>query len=759
MPVGRGQAFAEARTKARTYLADVLQTGPPPERAGPSVPAKTPAQAGQQVRQRVVQRYHTQLAEAAPPMDTQFSQSMTVQQVKAQKRFEAQLKTTSKTATKEQRQTLVDALSYVGVTPETRSWVEAELATWRRQVLGPWQAQQRVAFYIGLKNWSQEMERSVNQAETSAVEAWRVEQRLRRDVFEPTPIRVPKREGRGYVPPQPTPTEYPRTYRRRKYQLTPYERKAMLARQPEVMKQFTQSVKEVGLTGTLMKGAETLMEHPEVVFADILGLKGKKRERAIERGAPATRLMKQPGIKSLKQSVYFPIGFAAGVEAYVRPEIATPTGAVMEPILHGGRTTQAEYLLEHPGYALGALYSEYLQAKAVGWALGKAWGGVKRVVPESVKQAVKFGRVAKTAYKAKITLKSKLPEFLRRGPITRGEIAIPPAPERMSVGWLRASKAAWELTQFPRTGGVWLARAAPGTGYRAATKALPLTIIHGTRVIAYKQHAPLEAYFTKKWGLPDISHWHSEVKLTPFVSQQLVTRMGVIPYAPSLVATGFARGASRIVAGLGATAFVRSMLLASAYQPKLWQPTAPKHKIAPVPKLPLKLKAPSFQPTFAYEREKFSPLRLFEMEKPKKRAVPALKLPPKLKEVPVVAPKLWQPVVPKRRVVTVPKQVPRIPVPHIPTPYKPTPTPPKPAALPWIREGRYPKRGKGLFGKWFYREHPIPLPSEMLRGYGKKRKTVKFDLKLKLPTAKRGKRGKAKPFKFEIRLSTLRKRR
>lgn len=393
-------------------------------------------------------------------------------------------------------------------------------------------------------------------------------------------------------------------------------------------------------------------------------------------------------------------GFVGVFESWLRPEVPSPTGAVVG--LAVGRPQQFQAYREelHAGYLVGGLFGTYVEAKAMGFAAKKVWAGIKVVTPEFIKhpiyQTVKFGRVAKLAHQVKLAAPSfrgsRLDVFLTkhskwyyrttRG-IAHGEVAIPRVTERISLGQLKASMGAWELTQAPRTGGVWIGKVAIAP---IKTKVLPHLISRGGLVsIGFLREVSYDAE----------PYWRRG--LLPFVTQQQVTRLGLIPYVPKIVSTTGKKGVSMLGAGLALT--VPKLVVSQV--PKL----QPRKKMVVTPKV--------WQPTLAYEREKIRPLTLLEPKvKQRERLVPTLRL-PQIQE---------QPQAPTLKIPTL-----QIPTLDIPTPQVPkldVPTYPLYPRVP--RGGRDVSRGaRGLFGTWFKREHKVASPKEVASRFFGERKPRK----------------------------------
>jgi len=149
--------------------------------------------------------------------------------------------------------------------------------------------------------------------------------------------------------------------------------------EPLAIREVRESVGEVGLTRTLMKGAEALQA---------------AKPWSMEARYPYMRTPMGEAEKFwAREAGYVPAGFVGTFERYVRGDIPTPSTAVLEPIFDGGKLSEAQFLLEHPGYAFGGFIGEYAQAKYIwGPALQKAWSGLKRVpivqkVPISIEKA------------------------------------------------------------------------------------------------------------------------------------------------------------------------------------------------------------------------------------------------------------------------------------------------------------------------------------------------------------------------------------
>jgi len=249
-------------------------------------------------------------------------------------------------------------------------------------------------------------------------------------------------------------------------------------------------------------------------------------------------------------------------------------------------------------------------------------------------------------------------------------------------------------------GGVWLRNIGLAP---TKTKVLPHLIARGGAIsIGYLRELGFEEPIWKRG-------------LLPYVTQQQVTRMGITPYIPKMIGVTGKKGVSQFLFGMGLTTIVKArpptkvrQLTPVILQPRLQPLRKRRERQVLFPKV--------WQPTLAYQREKF---RSLTIERPRKkereRLIPILRLPP------------FQ--IPRRElkapVTQIPKQIPSTPqivtqIPSIPTPTPTIPTIPTPIIPPFRlpRGGRDVSRGmSGLFGRWFKREHPIKTPKEMWRTF------------------------------------------
>lgn len=302
-------------------------------------------------------------------------------------------------------------------------------------------------------------------------------------------------------------------------------------------------------------------------FAELLApyLPEEKRQPYLESMAVVSELY-EPKVVPISSKTF--AGFIAGPEKYYRMARGEPAPPMpVSSLISVGLGDPKELIeLEKAGtqFGVGALFWEIGEAYVIGKGVEKLG---KKLIPESIKHAAKFGKVAKATYKAKLTVKSVLPSFrgsrvdvwmakhfkpyYAKTGIARGEVALTQIPERIGLTHLEAGQLAWKLTEAPRTSGVWLR----SVGFAPAkTKVLPHLISRGGQVsVGYLKTLSIEEPYWQRG-------------LLPYVTQTQVTRMGIIPYTP------------KIVSGLGKKATLTPLLgLAVVSIPKLrkdvWQPT------------------------------------------------------------------------------------------------------------------------------------------------------------------------------------------
>ena len=387
-------------------------------------------------------------------------------------------------------------------------------------------------------------------------------------------------------------------------------------------------------------------ELEELAFKKTLELGGmpeeKWQEYWVRVGEPVTRTLsgevayRQTGIltgrKAIEEFAYVPVGAVSVAESFVGREPTLVSSSVAY-VLSGGKKevfgSELEKISEHPGLLFGEFVGEYLAGKAFWWVGGKAWSGLQRVTPSAIKEpisySVKFGRVAKVYHGLRLWRIEHLPTwrgsaidvylakhsgwyYTKTGGIAVGEVVIPPTPEVVSYAKLQALSGAYEMTVAPRTGGVWLGRYLVEPTKKKALPHLFVNISKGW--IAGPSYLE-ETSFQRV---------HPETSLTPLVSQQQLTRMGVFPYVPKVVSTTGKKGISYVILGfsMGVTRAVTEMEKSVSTSFKIEKPKR-KTRIFGYPLQ----KEPTWQPTLEFERIKYSPVDIFE-SKPEKREKPVL---------------------------------------------------------------------------------------------------------------------------------------
>ena len=394
-------------------------------------------------------------------------------------------------------------------------------------------------------------------------------------------------------------------------------------------------------------------------------------------------------------------GLAAIPEAFIRP---VPTisgglvGTILSPVTHGRFTTEplqdiSKVAVEEPFYIVGGGVGEVAAAMAIGWGVGKAWGGLKwlggktgvsPVITRHVVEPVRMSRVAHFVHKTKFVVKAKVPSyrgsgvdiwltkhvkpyFRRTGGIARGEVSLVPTKQPISLAQMQAGSMAWQATATPKMAGLMI----PKHLLKETVRETPMKhLIYRAGELSIGYLRP-PMYFVKPT---------EQAGYLPFVTQKHLTRMGIVPYIPKTVYVGGKKAVSVLGVGLGISAFPRV-----APKPRRKY----KQELLPTPKL--------WYPTLARFREKFRPLTVLEPTPAQRRktrqfSLPQLKQPQMLKQ-----PQL-------QKMIQI-----------MPSPLRTIPTLTFPTIPPFrLPEGvRDVLRGQGLFGKWFLREHPIATPKEV----------------------------------------------
>ena len=400
-----------------------------------------------------------------------------------------------------------------------------------------------------------------------------------------------------------------------------------------------------------------------------------------EKMVPMSDVLRGPEYERTKAQRELTAGAVGIPEGWVRPDIPTPAGALVGIVL--GRPEQLEAYTTGEvslAYLLGGLGGTYVEAKAFGYGLSKAWGGLRKAgyaigktrYGRPVYEAYKFGRVARVAHKARVGLQRYVPEYFKKGAITRGEVSIPPAPETVSLKALEATDLAWQLTQAPRTGGVWVGKSFIAEGAKPPMKHLFYT--GGKVSVGYLR------------DLSYVSPARRQEALLPYVTQTQVTRMGIMPHVPRTV-THAGRGlVSQAIVGTGT-----ATLLKGLRRPQRLK-RGEKAEAVPVDE------------TLARTRERLRQVALLEeREKQKGRMVPVLKTPSMLVQAQVPS---TEQVITQKSVL----------VPKTPFPPQIFETSPIKWFPRWEENGRRGRRGVDRrSAAWYFKRHPVMSASEAAR--------------------------------------------
>lgn len=406
----------------------------------------------------------------------------------------------------------------------------------------------------------------------------------------------------------------------------------------------------------------------------------------------------------------------AGLETPVIP--ATISGGLMssgiESVLKG-KPVASEELKEFRALTHEEKMAGLLGEITLAWMTGKA---VQRVIvkPVQVKSQswltskylakMEKGQLAWIGWKEKIVMRVTG----ARPYVARGEVALPQLTGEISFKQLQASQVAWEMTETPRMGGVWLRNLGVAP---AKTKVLPHLIARAGKIsVGYLRELSYEEPLWKRG-------------LLPYVTQTQVTRAGILPYVPKAIVTTGKQGIKYLAVGFGLTALTKVkpdidvLRFERTIKPLQLLTIEPKQKKKGrqvfLPKM--------WRPTLMFEREKFRPLTI-ETPAPKQteKLIPMLRLPPL--QIPTQKPFTIQKIT----------QIPTLRTPPVPTQPRLAP-PPLPYRLP--HGGRDVSRGRrGLFGLWFKRTHKIKTPEQMLQAFRltprktKKRKKKVREVKL-----------------------------
>lgn len=412
--------------------------------------------------------------------------------------------------------------------------------------------------------------------------------------------------------------------------------------------------------------------------------------------APTLISIKKAKLRRLSETLpegSFERGFIASSESFAETFFPYPTPRPRHHEL--GYIIFEAPIPEKLGYLTGEIAQAAVMGKILEGPITVASEQIvkvgKKVVPESVKHAAKFGRLAKAVHKAKLSYVERVPwepwrgskpdvwlakhskwYFAKTRGLAKGEVVLPeiskhPAVKTMphlykikQMGpiWKRikepliAEDVAWQLAKTPGASGIWV----------------------------------------RNVGLAPVKE---KTRLLPQVTQTLVTRMGIHPYVPRMVTTTGKKGVRQVTIGLGVSTFAKTVMK---------------------PRPPQRLRRKVWEPTFEREREKLRPLTILQpKEKERKRAAAK------------VAQALIQPQVLRQK---------EIAVLDIPQPQRPTlGTLPRYPPF-WLPRGPRETGGRrfeSLFGKWFYKKHPIPSGEKLAKEF--------MSLGLKRRKRKRKRRG------------------
>ena len=466
-------------------------------------------------------------------------------------------------------------------------------------------------------------------------------------------------------------------------------------------------------------------------------IEGKKRPLGLIAGQIATF-----------ESLGYGVARLFGVKT-PRPPPTFTSGLIGKGIgaVTGVPSYELEKTMEYgPEYAAATIIGDILLSAAIGTAVEKVvMKPIVRPKAEAwlTKQYVKKGLLAWKGWKEKVVMKVTG----ARPYLAYGEVSIPTA----EVWGLKGAEAipkglpytdiGWELTIAPRTGGVMISKVPTTTLTKGV---LPVFFGLGTELIEFIpkkslsyvggkeartfkyerirdvggfEKTPWRVGWESKFGfekarMPILKELMKQQKLLPFVTQTQLTRMGIFPYIPKVIAVTGKKGISHFLLGFGLTTITKARPPTDVRQiSPITLPTLRKQREILFPKMWL--------PTLAYTREKFRSLTIERRKaKERERLIPIVKSSPF--QIPESELKLPILEVPKQ----IPKQVPATPqivtqIPQIPTPTVTIPTVPTPIMPRFRLPGRRvaPRRMRGLFGRWFEREHPIKTPKEMWRTF------------------------------------------
>lgn len=410
------------------------------------------------------------------------------------------------------------------------------------------------------------------------------------------------------------------------------------------------------------------------------------------------------------------MGAIEEIPPYVHPDDLAPYGAgisVAEPFLGMSISRMMKVGEATVGHIEQAVTGEpSIRAEIMGLPeLALEWGlvGVRAAVtygPKMVKaiheapfwkQHIKFSRLAKGYHQTRLAIKSKLPiwrgtrldvflakhsarYYRKTGGLTRGEIEFRGITTGQAIGFgygkeftlalpetygeYMARETVWKALQTPRMGGVTIYKLLGPTPEKTLT--LPHLISRkGFYSIGYLGETSFkkgEIQLTTRARANLLRADRQFSELTPFVSQSLVTRMGIHPHIPSAPIR------------LAPKPFL-APFLGLPIRPMIGERIKPREKAVDLPMTKQQTRA--FQELKTFQRQK-----QYQRQKQKQRQIQKLVYPP---EVPtILQPPTLQP---PTRTIPIPRR--------------------KRKELLKLRKPR------GLAALWYPRKHPLATPKQV----------------------------------------------
>ena len=352
-----------------------------------------------------------------------------------------------------------------------------------------------------------------------------------------------------------------------------------------------------------------------------------------------------------------------------------------------------------PEYAAGTVMGDILLSIGFEKVAGKIWQYTPKIIKAPITKVAET--VAKPFRPITEPIMSKLEKIVLwpHEKIAPGIVSIP-TPERVGLKGMEAQLAAWELTEVPKTSGYLISK----------MPAEPLA---------------------KAWAMEHLFKTATGGLSYALVREQLrATAPPTMPYLPKTELSGFT------VKGLA-----QALGVGIAVLPKALAQEVVKPKLEIMPKLEpsIKLKQPTFEEPYPIQK-----LKLFPQAYPRQREKQIPMLMPKLSFKPLsrAALRLEEPQISRQEEKLASMTALKLEAPQMTKQVQmlkmamPTPLLQKqilrlPAypRIPSMREPSFKRFGKGLFGKWFKREHAIPTERQIMRslgfGMGKRRRGAK----------------------------------